>query len=78
MLLLVTGFCFDTGTNIEIAGKVTASIIVWALFIYFMWLTEIKEYFSNHTFKQVSLDILKILFIIIVTCLILIGFITIA
>lgn len=58
-LVLSIGFCFDSGSNIEIAGRVISVLVFFGIVFYAIWHSEIKSYKFNYTPKQLIISILK-------------------
>lgn len=55
LLLLVIGFCFDSGTGIEIAGRIIAAVAFFAFFVSALWRNEISSEPGGMTKKKIVL-----------------------
>lgn len=51
-MLVSIVFAFDTGTDIEIAGKILAIIFVFALLQYVLWRTEMTSKSTSASTKR--------------------------
>lgn len=66
MLMLGIGFCFDSGTGLEIAGRVLFVVVLFAFFVRALWRNEVSSAPGGITNKKIILwtsGILIVLFL---------------
>ncbi len=72
--LYTTGFCFDTGTDLQISCKVLMVIFSYLIFLYLLWDNEIITYCQTHSAKQIlTISLILIVVILIASCLLTLG-----
>ena len=70
----VLGFCFDTGTDLQISCKVLMVIFSYLIFLYLLWDNEIITYCQTHSAKQIlTISLILIVVILIASCLLTLG-----